>query len=415
MSQPDVGTGGGHSDRILSPTFVLMGATASLYWLAVMTTIPVLPRFIRDELGGGDFMVGAIIGSIAIGAIVSRPRLGRFGDRHGRRYLLIGGGVIGCSVMLGHLVVTAEAHLFALRILLGVGQASFMVGVTTMAVDLAPEARRGEAMAYMLVAMHLGIGSGPLLGEWLFHTWGFDVVWVVSAAAFASCVVLGLLLPVMASSESAASDGAWRFLHPAGLRPGVVLGVGTLGFIGYNAFVPLFGDEIGVSNVAPLFLISSATIIAIRVFGAQLPDRLGPVKGGSIALVLMATGLLVIGLSQAVAGLYAGTFVMALGSALLFPSLVGAAVAGVPFNERASAMATFTLFIDMSSAFGVVIFGAIAAGSSYSTAFVAGGLSTATAAVILRSSWFGGPRRMREQSSEEHLATKGTSDPPDQH
>ena len=388
-SQAPVGPGDSEDDGgIMSPAFFLMGATAGMFWLGITSTIPVLPRFIRDELGGGDVMVGAIIGSLAIGAIVARPRLGRLGDTHGRRLLMAGGGLVAALATIAHVAVEAQAPMFALRILLGIGQAAFMVGVTTMALDLAPPERRGEATAYTLVAMHFGIGSGPLLGEWVFNTWSFDAVWLVSAAVFGLSGAIATLLPVMPPSADLPPSERKRFLHPAGLMPGVVLGVGVMGYVGYSAFVPLFGEEIGIDNVAPLFLVSSITIVLIRFFGARLPDQLGPVRGGSIALVLMSIGLLVIGIWETVPGLYFGAVVMAIGSALLFPSLVSAAVDGVPVTERASAMATFTLFIDLSSALGVVVFGAISAGTSYSAAFIIGGVLTALALVILLSPAF---------------------------
>ena len=111
-----------------------MSLAAMLFWFGLTTVLPVLPRFVRDELGGGDVMVGLVVGSLAIGAIMARPQLGRLGDTRGRRLLLVGGGAVASLAMFGHLLVTTEAPLFALRILLGLGQASFMVGVTTMAV-----------------------------------------------------------------------------------------------------------------------------------------------------------------------------------------------------------------------------------------------------------------------------------------
>jgi MFS family permease len=386
---------------IMTPTFAVVSLAAMLFWFGLTTVLPVLPRFIRDELGGGDAMVGLVVGSLAIGAIIARPQLGRLGDTRGRRLLLVGGGAVASLAMLGHLLVTTTALLFALRILLGLGQAAFMVGMTTMVLDLAPEERRGEATAYTLVVVHFGIGLGPLFGEWVFTTWSFDAVWIASATTLALCGALAAFLPAKpapSTSESLPVPPATRarILHPAGLMPGVVLGVGLLGWVGYNAFVPLFGEEIGVNNIAPVYLISSITVVLVRLVGARLPDQLGPINGGTVALVLMASGLVLIGLWRTAPGLYLGAFVLAIGSALLFPSLVNAAVERVPVSERSSAMATFTLFIDVSSALGVVLFGAIAAASSYGAAFVVGGLLTAVAVGIVRSPGF-----VRSPAAEE--------------
>ena len=75
-------------------------------------------------------------------------------------------------------------------------------------------------------------------------------------------------------------------------------------------------------------------VLAVRIFGARLPDRLGSRRGASMALVLQATGLMTMCLWMSVAGLYVSTFVYAMGVSLLYPALFPLVVEGAPESER---------------------------------------------------------------------------------
>ncbi len=65
---------------------------------------------------------------------------------------------------------------------MGLGEACFFVGATTMATDLAPEERRGEAVSYWSVALWGGLAFGPVLGELLLDGSDYDLVWYVAGA-----------------------------------------------------------------------------------------------------------------------------------------------------------------------------------------------------------------------------------------
>ena len=82
--------------------------------------------------------------------------------------------------------------------------------------------------------------------------------------------------------------------------------------------------------------------------------RLGPKRASGTALLLISTGLLVIGFWNAPAGLYAGTVVLAFGQALAFPALMTLAVSGVPATERSSVVGTFTAFTELGFAIGAL-------------------------------------------------------------
>lgn len=363
--------------------FLALALTSMAFFFAQGMTFPVLPRLVKDEFMRSDAMVGLAVSATAIGAVLARGLTGYIGDTFGRRILMLGGALTSACVLIMHLAADSMATLMVVRVLYGLGQGAFMVGATTSAVDLAPEDRRGEATSYIFVALHLGSGSGPILGEWVLRNEGFDAVWVVAGLLTAGAAALTMLTPGGRPAGEVVRASGLGVLHPAGVLPGMVLGLGILGFIGFNSFAPLFGDEIGVNDIAPVFMASSFTIVFMRSFGGKWPDRLGPVRGGTVALLGAASGLAIIGTWQSGPGLFIGAVVMSAGISMLLPSLVSAAVEGVPVTERSAAMGTYTLFMEISAVSGALMFGVISGATSYGTAFITATGTTLAALVLL--------------------------------
>ena len=366
---------------LLTRPFRLVVITTLASFLAFGATLPVLPRFVVDELERGEIAVGAVFAVHALAAVLVRPAVGRIGDQFGRRALIAGGGALTALAMVGHLAVGSFALLLALRALAGVGQAAVVVGTATRALDLAPSSRYGEAMSYVMVAVQLGFGFGPLVGEALLGGVSYAAVWLVSAAG---CLVVVVAAGRLPAEERRVTIATRPLLHPAAIVPGVIFGIGSLGFIGFLAFVPLHADGLGLAAAAPLFLVCSGTIVLVRVVGARLPDRLGAVPAASLALVLVIAGLGWMGLVLTPAGLYAGAVLLAMGTAIFAPSMALAAAQGVAVDERARVMATFTLFLDLASAAGPAALGIAAASGGFGASFLIASGAGVVALVLLR-------------------------------
>jgi MFS family permease len=406
--------------RLVTTGFVLVTASALAYFIALGSLIPVLPLYVEGDLGGSALAVGVTVGAFAVTAAVLRPLVGRIGDRRGRRPLVMGGAlIVGGSVLLYGLVENL-AYLVGMRLVSGVGEAAVFVGAATAAQDLAPPDRRGEAASYFSIAIYGGLAIGPVLGETVRHLAGPAQVWIVSAGFCVLAAMLGLGIPshlgVAEPGTEADAAGAgprpsfWRrYLHPAAIRPGFVLALATTGFAAFAAFVPLYVDELGLATSGAVFAVYSVLVLAVRVFGSRLPDRLGPIRAATIALVLQVAGFAVLAAVATVGGLYAGTVVYAFGVALHFPALMRLVVDAAPDNERSHAVATFSLFFDVAQGIGAALLGILVALSGERAAFAAAGLLAALAVVILRRSVAPGVGRITPDEAE--LVNESVPDP----
>lgn len=371
-------------ERLLTPRFVLIVVVGLAYFLSITMLLPVLPVFVTHELGGGDVAVGLAVGAFSIGAVLLRPIAGRIGDRHGRRVLIIGGAfTVSLAVALYHLAAS-ETLLVACRLLGGVGEAAFFVGAGTMVADLAPEARRGEAISYWSIAIYGGLAAGPVLGQALLAGDDYARVWTVSAVLAAVAGGLACFTRETAEPTERPAEGWPPLISRAALAPGTVLLLGMVGLAGFVAFLPLYAPGLGVEAGTVMF-VYGGTVLVVRIAGARLPDRLGPLLAGTLATGLGAAGLAVMAAVATPAGLYGGTLLFSMGMSLLYPSLMTLALTGVPERERGAAVGTISSFFDGSQFVGAVTLGGVAALAGYRGAFLGGALTSVAGLVLLRS------------------------------
>ena len=388
-------------ERFLTPQFILVTASGGLYFTALGTGITVIPVFAKHTFGTGDAGVGVAVGAFAVGAVILRPFAGRIGDRIGRRPLIIGGAAIVAASILMYLLATSLPLLIGFRLFGGIGEAAFFVGAATMITDLAPVERRGEAISYWSVAVYGGLAFGPIIGEAVHTAWGYDAVWLVGAALAGVSMVLGLLTRETRPDVEPAVGVP--LLHRAAIAPGTMMFLGLIPLAGYTAFLKLYGATVGLHDVGGFFLLYGGLVLGVRVFGARLPDRLGPLRGGTIALGGAAVAMIVIGGAAvamiviaawpSVPGLIVGTIVFSFGMSMMYTNLMTLALVGVDEAQRAAVVGTFSTFFDLSQGLGALIVGVVASATSYRGGFIAGAVFAVAGLALL---WSGVDPRVRE-------------------
>lgn len=372
-------------ERLVTAPFVAVTAAALVFFVYIGVLVVVVPRFVENELNGGEFGVGLTLAAFAGAAIAVRPLIGWAGDRYGRRRLMMAGALLaavsgGVAGLAGSL-----PELLVLRAFTGVGEAAMFVGAATLISDLAPAHRRAEAASYFSVAVFGGIGIGPVFGEWLLA----DDRYVLTFAVAGAVALVGSLLvfAVPASIDRRATGGPSRprarYLHPAAVWPGMVLASGVGGFAVFSAFIPEYARDVGLAGAGGLFFTYSMVCLGLRIVGARLPERLGPGRSVTTALVLLATALTVLATVPAVWGLWAAAVIVGVGQAFLYPSLMALVVNRADEHERASALSSFTMFFEVGTVFGGLALGAVGQLAGKRAGFAGGAVLCLLGLVVL--------------------------------
>jgi predicted MFS family arabinose efflux permease len=267
------------------------------------------------------------------------------------------------------------------RVITGVGEAAFFVGAATMITDLAPVERRGEAISYWSVAVYSGFAFGPALGEAVQRTWGYQTLWFVASGLGFTAAIIGTFTREVAREKAEGPPGP--LLNRKALGPGSVLFSGLIATAAFSAFVPLYADDVGIEDVAIVFVVFGVLVLLIRVIGARIPDALGGARSGTVALTATAIGMAVMAAWGTATGLMTGVVLFAVGQAFLYPAMLLLALEGTDDSERGSAVGTISSCFDLSQGLGSLVVGGVAALTSYRGTFATGAVCSCLAVWLL--------------------------------
>jgi len=176
---------------------LLLGLRFALRVGLRMTT-PMVPLIVQELLP-----VGALLGSASgllttvsgIFSAIASPVLGRLGDRHGGRGLLLASALLMAGAMIMQAVAPAYWMLLLAQAFLGLALGGTLAILSAYIGRAAPEGRAGAAFGLDTLAVSLSNAVGPIVGGWLGGAFSLRVPFFVGSV----CMLLGggavLLLP----------------------------------------------------------------------------------------------------------------------------------------------------------------------------------------------------------------------------
>lgn len=112
---------------------------------------------IRKEWGLNDVQLGLVFSAFTVVYAVAGLPLGRLADTRSRRKIM-GWGLMAWSVLTGATGAAWNyASFFVVRLLVGVGEASYAPAATSMIGDLFPAHKRSRAMGIFMLGLPLGL------------------------------------------------------------------------------------------------------------------------------------------------------------------------------------------------------------------------------------------------------------------
>jgi MFS family permease len=262
---------------ILAQQAFLKATATSFFFFASLNCFVLLPLYVQ-QLGGTEIAVGVVMGIYSAIGIVCQPLVGPWVDAIGRRpFMLLGTTLVVVSSFLAF-VATGVAMLALVRALQGLGFSAFFVANYSYVLDLVPIERRGWALGIYGLSGMASTALAPLFGETVIRGFGFRPL-------FAACGLLALITsaivwtmperervdlptaPDWASIRTMLEDVRHR--HMA-ITVFFGLGSGTI-----FAFLPTFGESIGVRTLALFYIAYACAAMGVRVVGGHWIDTHG--------------------------------------------------------------------------------------------------------------------------------------------
>lgn len=384
----------------------IIGANLWVF-ISVGIVVPLLPRYVQDDLGGGGAAIGATFLAFAVASVAVRPPIGLvLRTVSARAVMTCGGLVLAASVGLSALADSVLV-LSLLRLVSGLALGAFASAATLLVVQITPVARRGEGISYFSVGLFLGVGIGPPVGEWLLNDSGATLAWLVAGGCGIVAAVIAFVGPMAGrggvtaaapaaivppadeppdepSDEPSQEPGhqprpaksSWlgRLFHPAALWPGAILALSIAGNAGFQAFVPVYGPHIGLAATAPAFVTNAVVTLAIRILGGPFVDRFSAATLAGVGCALNVGGLTALAVWPAPAAVYLSAVFFATGVGLLYPALLRLALDNVSSRDQGPVVATYSGCFDLGQGLGAAALGLVVGGGNYRPAFMLGTL-----------------------------------------
>ena len=375
-----------------------IGASTGLFiaalfaFIATGAALPVLPTYVHGPLHSGDIAVGIVVGSFAVTSVVCRPIAGRQADRRGRRAVLVAGSL---ALALGGLLYIFSSSVITLvlaRLMVGAGEGSVYTAGATWVVDLAPVNRRGLALGMFGLAVWGGLSLGPVAGELLRSSSGYDAVWILTAALPLAGAAIAVRLPEPSRPPQSGRPIPLLHFPRSARRPAFALALANIGYAALAGFIVLDLRKQGIGG-ATVFTAFAVSVFASRLIFGRVPDRFGARVTATGAGLVEALGLIVIALAHSLPVALLGAIVVGAGFSMMFPSLALMVVDDVHDEHRGSAMGTFTAFFDIGVGAGGPLSGATASLAGYPAVFVLASVAALGTAGLAAMT----PRRPPEQ------------------
>jgi len=358
--------------------FLLLLAVSTLGTMSSGAVAPVLPRFVEDELGGGDTLVGIVVAITPICALVGGLLAGPLVDQRGRRVVAVSG--LSAALVGALLLVPAEGVTLTAvaRALFGLGAGTAAAALITWAVDQVPAEGRGRALSVFGMTVWVGLSAGPQLGQAVADAEGYRGVWLTVVGLELTALLIAVIgrevarpdpsPPAGTRSAALTAPRARGRLVPSGaVRPGILIAIASYGEGVITAFLVLHLIDRGVhagaglGGAASVFTIFAASVLVCRLAGGSLFDRMRPDGIATGGFALEAAGLAILAIASSFGVAAAGAALMGAGFAVLFPSLALVATEASSEHERGAALGSFGAAFGLGVGLGSLAGGAIAA------------------------------------------------------
>ena len=343
-----------------------------------------LPKYLARELHADASAIGAVAATALIAGVLATPWMGAWLDRGARRPFVSYGALVnalsGGAFALLHAV---SWPLFALRVVHGISYALVFNATLTLAADLAPPKKLGQAIGLCGAAGMLANAIAPAIAETIADQQGWALVfWLAGGAALlAALLSLGLREPrrnaralLAAEAEAELGPSALTLLRdPQRWGALVCCAANGAAFGAMFTFTQPFALSLNASKVSSFFVGYTATALAVRLFLGTLADTWGRRRVALGALVLYGLVAATTSLLRPQLLFFFGAG-MGLAHGLLYPALNAIAVEGVPRARRGAVMSYFFGCFNSGFALWVLSAGVLAKSHGYPLIFLITGL-----------------------------------------
>lgn len=371
-------------DKIFTKDFFLVFG-ALLFTALVMYVLLSTVSEYATSMGSSAMIAGLVSGIYIFGGLCSRVYSGNALERIGWKKTALVFMSIHFLACLLYFVVSDVTLLIIVRFIHGIGFGASANAIVTIASDVLPKKRFGEAFGYFMMGATLAVGLGPFIGGFLYDAMGSAGCFIV-AAIFSALALISIYFVDVSAHDPGNRDnkikrdnnykGIEKILEFSAIPVSVFTAITSLGYIAILSFNRLYAAEVNLVGIFSwFFIIYSIVLIVSRPIAGKIQDRGGDMIVCVTGIIAQAIGLFLI----AVAPSTLTVVICAVCAALGFGTLNSACTTIVTRNtteaRRSYAVSTFFIFCDGTMGFGPALLG-IFATNGYAPVFLISSIIT---------------------------------------
>lgn len=345
-------------ETIWSFPYVMLMAVNLFQSMAAFMANTTLPVY-ADSLGATTSMVGIVVSSFSITALLIRPFAGPAFDSFSRKRLLIASQAIICVCLFLYGIVDSLEGLIAVRLLHGIGIGCGGPLAMSLVSEFLPPSKLASGISIYALAQSFAQVIGPAVGLYLMEAVGFSASYFLASACLLIAIGGVALIKEPCKEKLRYELKLSRMFAPEAVSKAIALMLLATSFSCMTSYVVLYGYSLGLNEMGFFFIVYALCLLITRPLFGSLADRFGSPRMIIVGVMFFASSYIALSIANGFAGFVIAAVLGSAGFGCCAPLLQSMALASVPESHRGAASNTAFTGLDLGMLIGPVIGGAI--------------------------------------------------------
>jgi len=374
------------NEKIFTKSFFLI-FIALLFTALVMYALMSTVTEYATSMGTTATIAGLVSGIYIFGGLCSRIYSGNALSRIGWKKTALIFMSIHFIACLMYFAVSSVEMLLIVRFIHGIGFGASANAIVTIASEILPKSRFGEAFGYFMLGTTIAVGLGPYIGGVLYDN--FQSMGCFMAASLFSAIALAsmLLIRVDEPDHNVSTDdtsGLEKVFEYKAIPVSLFTALTSLGYVSILSFYRLYAAEVNLTAAFSwFFIIYSVILIVSRPIAGKIQDRGGDLIICVVGIIAQAIGLFLIAVAPSTLTVMVCAVCAALGFGTLNSACTTIVTRNASIERRPYAISTFFIFCDGTMGFGPALLGSfVSSASGYAPVYLISSVITLIALPI---------------------------------
>ena len=350
-------------DRIFTRDFFLI-FLALLFTALVMYALMSTVTEYATSMGTTATIAGLVSGIYIFGGLCSRIYSGNALARIGWKRTALIFMSIHFSACLLYFIVNNVELLLVVRFIHGIGFGASANAIVTIASEILPKNRFGEAFGYFMLGTTIAVGLGPYIGGALYDIFGSNGSFLAASLFSLIALIAMILIKVDEPDHDIISNeytGLEKVFEYKAIPVSLFTALTSLGYVSILSFYRLYASEVNLTDAFSwFFIIYSIVLIVSRPIAGKIQDAHGDMIICVTGIIAQTVGLFLIAFAPSALTVIVCAVCAALGFGTLNSACTTIVTRNASEARRPYAVSTFFIFCDATMGFGPALLGSFA-------------------------------------------------------